>query len=342
MTDDAVDLRSDTLTRPTDAMRTAMADAEVGDDVFGEDPTVNALEARCAELTGKERGLFVPSGTMANLLAFLSQTQPGDTALLHETAHPFRYESGNLAAVGGILTRILPGALGMVSPEGVAPYIASKPDHHVSPVTILSVENTTNAGGGNLYALETLAALRKMASANDVKLHMDGARLFNAVIASGHSAKEFAQYSDTVCFCFSKGLGAPVGSIVVGTEATIDGAHRFRKMLGGGMRQAGVLAAAANYALDHHVDRLAEDHRRAAAFRQALEDLPGVAFPMPNPTNIVFFDVDDAPALVNGLADAGVRVLAMDDTRIRAVFHLDVDDRGLDRAVEACRRVLGN
>lgn len=340
MTDDAVDLRSDTLTQPTVAMRAAMAEAEVGDDVFAEDPTINALEARCAALTGKERGLFVPSGTMANLLAFMSQTKPGDTALLHETSHPFRYESGNLAAVGGLLTRPLPGDLGMLTVEGVAPFIASGSDHHISPVTILSVENTTNAGGGNIYSLDVLKRLGEMASENDVRLHMDGARLFNAAVASGHSVEKFAEHADTVCFCFSKGLGAPVGSMLMGSEETMDRAHRFRKMLGGGMRQAGILAAAAMYALDNHVERLADDHRHAATFRDALEELPGVEIPMSNPTNIVFFDVNDAPTLVEKLATEGVKVLAMGPTRIRAVFHLDVDDQGLDRALEACRKVV--
>ncbi len=337
-----VDLRSDTLTKPTKAMLAAMAAADVGDDVFGEDPTVNGLQERCAALLGKEAALFVTSGTMANLLAFLSQTRPGETIILHEDAHPYNYEAGNVAMVGGLLTRTLAGALGMLDRDGIAPHVIRSADHHFSETSVIALENTTNRGGGNIYSLEALRDIRALADENGLKVHCDGARLFNAVVESGHSAADFAQYCDTVSFCFSKGLGAPVGSIIAGSADTINDAHRFRKMLGGGMRQAGFLAAAALHALDHHVDRLAEDHRRAREFRAALEGLSGVSFPMPTPTNIVLFDVEDVAAFMGRVAEQGVLMLQVGQHRIRAVFHLDIDDEGLGRAIEVCKSALGS
>jgi threonine aldolase len=319
-------------------MREAMARAEVGDDVFGEDPTVNRLQTRVATLLDKEAALFVPTGTMANLLAVLAQTRPGDSILLHEDAHPFNYESGNLAMVAGVLPRTLPGPLGILSPEAVEKSIVTGTDHHFAPTTLVAVENTTNRGGGAVYPLETLSAIAAVARANGLRVHCDGARLFNAVAQSGTPAAEYARHADTVSFCFSKGLGAPVGSILAGDAETVDRAHRFRKMLGGGMRQAGILAAAALYALENHVERLREDHDRARRFREALEDTPGIAFPLPSPTNIVFLEVTDAHDLCKRLMEEGIRVLSTGPTRIRAVFHLDVSDEGLERAVEAFRR----
>jgi threonine aldolase len=335
-----VDLRSDTLTKPTPGMREAMAAADVGDDVFGEDPTVNALQDRVAEVLGKEAALFVPSGTMANLLAFLSQSRPGETLILSEDAHPYNYEAGNVAAVGGLLTRTVKGALGMIDRDAVESVVVQSPDHHFSNTTILSVENTTNRGGGNPYSLDTMRGLRELADANGMRIHCDGARLFNAVVASDYSAAGFAATCDTVSFCFSKGLGCPVGSILAGPRRTLDEAHRFRKMLGGGMRQVGVLAAAAHYALEHHVDRLAEDHARARRFREALEGLPGVSFPMPSPTNIVIFEVSDVMQFIGSVGSQGVLVIPMGPTRVRAVFHLDIDDAMTDRAIEVCTSAL--
>jgi threonine aldolase len=333
-----VDLRSDTFTQPTAPMRRAMADAEVGDDVFGEDPTVNALQRRCAEMLGKEAALFVPSGTMANLLGQLSQTRPGDTVILDVNSHPYNYESANMAVAGGLLTRCIEGEFGILTAEQIAPFIKhDAPDHHGSPTTLICVENTHNRGGGSIYPLETLAAIHQLARRHGLRVHCDGARIFNAVIATGTAVGEYARFADTVSFCFSKGLGCPVGSVLCGEAATIDRAHRFRKMLGGGMRQAGILAAAALYALDHHVDRLAEDHARCRRFRDALEGTAGLAFRLPNPTNMVFVDVPDAGAFAGRLADRGVKVLPVSPTRIRAVFHLDVDDEGVEHAVEAFR-----
>lgn len=335
-----VDLRSDTLTRPTKAMREAMAAADVGDDVFGEDPTINQLQERCASLLGKEAALFVPSGTMANLLAFLSQTRPGETIILHEDAHPYNYEAGNVALVGGLLTRALGGELGILNRDSIAAHVVRTSDHHISETSVIAVENTTNRGGGNVYPLETLRDIRALADENGIKVHCDGARLFNAVVESGHSAADFAQYCDTISFCFSKGLGAPVGSIIAGSAETVNEAHRFRKMLGGGMRQAGFLAAAALHALDHHIDRLAEDHRRAREFRAALEGLPGVSFPVATPTNIVLFDLEGVMAFMGKIEEQGVLMIPIGPHRIRAVFHLDIDDEGLSRAIQACKRAF--
>ncbi len=335
-----VDLRSDTLTRPTAGMRAAMAAAEVGDDVFGEDPTVNRLQSRVAELLGKGSALFVPTGTMANLLAFLSQSRPGDTIVLSEDAHPYNYEAGNLAAVGGLMTRTIKGSLGQITRAEVEPYIVQTPDHHYSQTRIISVENTTNRGGGNIYSIETIRALRELADANRLKLHCDGARLFNAVVESNYTAADFAKHCDSICFCFSKGLGCPVGSILAGSRDLIDEAHRFRKMLGGGMRQAGILAAAANYALDHHTERLREDHRRAREFRKALEGLPGLSFPFQTPTNIVIFEVPDLMQFIGKVGGEGVLLIPMGPKRLRAVFHIDIDDAMLAHATKACRAAL--
>jgi threonine aldolase len=337
-----VDLRSDTLTKPTDAMRKAMAAAEVGDDVFGEDPTVNRLQDRVAELLGKEAAIFVPSGTMANLLAFMTQLRAGETIILSDDAHPYNYEAGNIAAVGGFMTRTVRGEMGRISRESIEPYVVQTPDHHYSNTSVISVENTTNRGGGNYYSLETIRDIRKLTNENQMRVHCDGARLFHAVVEANYTAAEFAAHCDTLCFCFSKGLGCPVGSVLSGPRETIDEAHRFRKMLGGGMRQVGVLAAAAEYALDHHIDRLREDHRRAREFRTAIEDLPGVSFPFPTPTNIVIFEVPDVLAFIGAAGSAGVLTIPMGGNRVRAVFHLDIDDAMLAQAIDAVRNALNS
>lgn len=333
-----VDLRSDTITRPTPGMREAMAKAEVGDDVFGEDPTVNTLQQRCAQLLGKEAALFVPSGTMANLLAACSQTTPGDTVILSRDAHMFHYESGGVARIGGLMTKLIDSPI--LDPDAVTDAINLSDDDHFSHTTLIEIENTMNRGGGAVYPLKTVQALGAIARENGIRLHCDGARLFNAVIAEGVSPVEYAAPCDTVSFCFSKGLGCPVGSILAGSRETIVKAHRYRKMAGGGMRQAGVLAAAALYALDHHIDRLADDHRRAKQIREAMAAIPGVSFPLDSPTNMVFFDVPAAPRIVTRAAEQGVLAFDVSPTRIRAVFHLDVDDCDMNCAIEAFRRAV--
>jgi threonine aldolase len=337
--EDVVDLRSDTVTRPTPEMRDAMARAAVGDDVFGEDPTVNELQRQAAALFGKEAALFVPTGTMANLVALLAQTRPGDTLILSEDAHPYNFESGNLAMVGGVLTRTIRGQCGIISAEQVAANIIQTEDAHFSPTTMVSIENTSNRGGGAIYPLETVAAIGALARERGLRLHCDGARIFNAVVETGVAPAAYAAHVDTLSFCLSKGLGCPAGSLVLGDKAAIQRAHRYRKMLGGGMRQAGILAAAGLYALGRHVDRLREDHRRAREFRRAIEGLPGLEFPIPSPTNMVYIQVPDARGLAKRLADLGVLVHPTGPSMIRTVFHLDVTDGGLTRAVEAFKKV---
>lgn len=341
-TEEWVDLRSDTVTRPSPGMRQAMADADVGDDVFGEDPTVERLQTRAAALAQKEAALFVPSGTMANLLAVLAQTRPGDSVILHRDAHPYQYESGNLAAAAGVMPVTLPGNFGILDPEDVQDHIESGADHHRSPTTLISIENTTNRGGGAIYPIGTVQKLGEISRSHGLRLHCDGARIFHALVELGISLSEYAKNVHTLSFCFSKGLGAPVGSILLGDKETIEKAHRFRKMLGGGMRQAGVLAAAALYALENNVQRLKDDHKRARIFREELERSCAVSFPLPSPTNIVYMDVPDAPFLASKLRELGILVLPVSKTRVRAVFHLDIDDEKLHRAIEAFRNVLSS
>jgi threonine aldolase len=222
-------------------------------------------------------------------------------------------------------------------PERVEEALVLKPDHHFSRTSLVAIENTTNRGGGTVYPLDTVAAIGELVHNHGLRLHCDGARIFNARVATGTEVKDYARHCDTLSFCFSKGLGAPVGSILTGDAETIDRAHRYRKMLGGGMRQAGILAAAADYALDHHIDRLEEDHDRARRFRHALENVPGIEFPLPSPTNIVFLDVADAAAFVAALKERGVLAGATGPKRIRVVFHLDIDDDGLEKAIGAFR-----
>jgi threonine aldolase len=329
-----VDLRSDTLTAPTKAMRKAMAAAEVGDDVFGDDPTVNALQDRCAKLLGKEAAIFVPSGTMANLIAIKTQTQPGDSVLLHEDAHPFQYEAGGMSMVAGVMPKTLTGDQGMITPESIADGIMLNHDSHRSHTKLVTIEQTTNRGGGAWYSKEAIQAIGALCDEHGLRLHCDGARMFNAVVADGVDPAEYAAPCDTVCFCFSKGLGCPVGSVLVGDRETINAAHKYRKMLGGGMRQAGILAAAADYALDHNIDQLEEDHRRTAALREAMEGIPNVSIPLPSPTNILFLDVPDAPGFAERCNVRGVRLMAFSPTRLRTVFHHDVNDDGLKRAID--------
>ncbi|HOZ47000.1 MAG TPA: GntG family PLP-dependent aldolase [Candidatus Hydrogenedentes bacterium] len=336
----AVELRSDTFTVPTPAMREAMANAAVGDDVYGEDPTVRALQSRAAELMGKEAALFLPSGTMANLVAILAQTRPGDSIILSREAHPINYESGNVAMVAGVLPRPVIAEYGILSADDIAPWIVPRDaDHHLAPTTLVSIENTSNRGGGAVYPIETAAAIGDLAHRHGLRVHCDGARIFHAAVASGVPAIEYASHTDTISFCLSKGLGAPVGSVLAGDAATLDVAHRFRKMLGGGMRQAGILAAAGLFALDHHIGRLRDDHRRARRFRELVEGTAGVSFPMPSPTNMVYFEVADGPGTAARLRELGVYV-GVTAGRLRAVFHLDVSDEDVEIAADAVRQVL--
>jgi threonine aldolase len=332
-----IDLRSDTVTRPTPAMRRAIAEAEVGDDVHGEDPTVRRLEDLAAERLGKEAALFVPSGTMANLLAVRAQTQPGDLVLAAEGAHVLLYESGGAAAVAGVQIRTL-GSGGLFEPADV--HAAITPDDaHFAPTRLVCVENTHNRGGGRVFPLKLLREVAAAARQHGLRLHLDGARLFNAEVASGVPAASWAEPFDTVSFCLSKGLGAPVGSLVCGDLATLRRIHRLRKMLGGGMRQAGVLAAAGLFALEHHVERLAEDHANASRLATGLEKLGLEVDPRPE-TNLVFFRVSDPLGFLRATRARGVLIDPVEEGRFRAVTHLDVSTRDVDEALALIAETL--
>jgi len=340
---DIVDLRSDTVTRPSPAMRRAIMQAEVGDDVLGDDPTVNRLQARMAELLGKEDALFVPSGSMANACAIRAVCEPGDEIIVHETTHCYNYEAGAFAALSGCSLRTVPGPRGLF--RGADVQAAVRPRNvHFPRSRLVVIENTNNRGGGSIWPLEQVAEVHAVTRRLGLHLHLDGARLWNACVATGHQPRDYARHADTVSMCFSKGLGAPVGSIVCGTKAVIERARRFRKMFGGAMRQAGILAAAALYALDHNVERLVEDHANARRLADAIAGLPGIRLdPMTVETNIVIFEVDErhgsAAQFVERLRERHVWMLATAEYKVRAVTHLDVSREQIDRAIAVFREV---
>ena len=339
-----VELRSDTFTTPTPEMRRAMAEAEVGDDVFGEDPTVNRLEETAARRFGKEAGLFVVSGTMGNQVSLMAQTQRGEEIILDENSHIFNYEVAAPAILSAVQVHPLHGRHGILDPDDVRRTIRPA-NIHYPRTTLVAVENTHNRGGGAIYPLETLRAIRVIADERGLQVHLDGARLFNASVAAGIDVREYAAQANSVTFCLSKGLGAPVGSVVVGTRDFIDRARRARKLMGGGMRQAGVIAAAGLVALETMVDRLREDHENARVLAEGLARLPGVEIDLARvETNILIFDVRrrdvDAPGLVLKLAEHGVKALAVSDTGIRMVTHKDVNRAGILRALETLKTIL--
>jgi threonine aldolase len=335
---EAIDLRSDTVTRPTPAMREAMARAAVGDDVYGEDPTVRALEQRACALTGKESALFMASGTMANQVAVRAHTEPGDALLTAPDAHVVAFEGGGVAALSGVQP-ILVGADGVFTGDDVR--AALRPlDSHFPRLRLVCMENTHNRAGGRVVPREAVESVARVAREAELALHLDGARVFNASVCSGVAVHELARPFDSVSFCLSKGLGAPVGSLLCGSSRFIARAHRFRKMFGGGLRQAGILAAAGLHALDHHVKDLADDHARARRLADGLRGLPGIgAVPEPQ-TNIVVFEVaggTPAPAFVERLRQRGVLLGAISPSWVRAVTHRDVDTPAIERALAAIR-----
>lgn len=338
-----VDLRSDTVTRPTPAMRQAMAQAEVGDDVFGDDPTVNLLQERVAAFFGKEAALYVPSGTMANQLAVSVLTRPGTQLILDEGAHILNYEGGAPAALWGVQLHPLTSENGKPKPGAVRAAIRPK-NEHFAPAVALALENTHNRAGGSYWRMDEITAITQEARKLDLKLHLDGARLWNALAASKLDPKTVAAPFDTVSVCFSKGMGAPVGSVLVGSSALIEKARFTRKRLGGGMRQAGILAAAALHALEHHRERLVEDHARATALAHVLGSFPGVEV-LPVETNIVIADLSGRKEtqidMVETLKEHGVWVVGFGENRFRCVTHLDVDDAGIEFATTVFRKVLG-
>jgi threonine aldolase len=338
-----IDLRSDTVTKPTPAMRRAMADAEVGDDVYGEDPTVNALQDKVAELLGHQAALFVPSGTMANQIAIGTSTRPGDEVVVGANAHNWLFETGGAAAINGVQHTVLAGDGRF---DGAALQAAYKPDnHHFAATTVVAIENTHNMAGGLCWDPAAIAEILNVADELGMSKHLDGARVWNAAIAQSVPVADLCRGFDTVAVCLSKGLGAPVGSLVVGTKDRIHQAHRLRKMLGGGMRQAGILAAAGLYALEHHVDRLVDDHRRAQQLGEALGAIAGISVDSDAiDTNIVMADIDDdrmsAEELVAAAGARGVLFSSVGRQRIRLVTHLDIDDDALARACTTVAEVM--
>jgi threonine aldolase len=341
---DLIDLRSDTVTRPTPAMRAAIQAAEVGDDVFNEDPTVHRLEERVAAVLGKEAALFVPSGTMSNQTAVKAHTQPGDELLCDVNCHIYNYEAGGPAVLSGVTCRTIEGDYGVLDVSQLEDKVRPVNDHLVR-TRLVCLENTHNRGGGRIYPIEKIQAISEWARKNGLIMHLDGARLWNAVVATGIPAKEWASYFDTVSVCFSKGLGAPIGSALSGPRDFIVRARRIRKLFGGAMRQVGVAAAGALFALEHHVERLADDHRNAQVIAQAVADTPGLRLDPPEvETNLIFFHVEreagTAQAVAAALKARGVLVLPTAPQTIRACTHLDVSAAQAERAAEAIRQAV--
>jgi threonine aldolase len=339
-----IDLYSDTRTRPTPGMRRAMAEAEVGDEQAMLDPTVNRLCERVADLLGKEAGVYLPSGTMCNQIAARVHCRQGDEMILAATAHPFHAESGGPAALAGVMMRGLPGERGTFTADQVRAAINSPDFRHAPRSRLLAVENTTNLGGGAVWPIDQIREVTALAKEHGLACHMDGARLMNAVVESGVSAADYAAPFDSLWLDFSKGLGAPVGAVLVGSKEFIHEAWRVKQQIGGAMRQAGIIAAACLYALDHHVERLAEDHANARRLAEGLAEIPGVRIdPATIETNIVWFDVAGpmgAAEVTAALREHGVLIGSYGQTRMRAVIHLDVDRAGIDEALRVVRRVL--
>ncbi|MGH8860897.1 MAG: threonine aldolase family protein [Jatrophihabitantaceae bacterium] len=330
-----VDLRSDTVSRPTPAMRAAMADAEVGDDVYGEDPTINALEAEVAELLGHEAGLFVPSGSLGNQLGLRLLAKPGEEIVCDVLAHIARAELGAAAAFAGITFRTWHSEQGRVDIDAVRGLIAPDGGPYLVSTKAIALENTHNFGGGTVQRADQVAAVIELAGETGLALHLDGARLWNAHVATGVALHELAAGFDTVSVCLSKGLGAPVGSVLVASADRIAEARVWRKRYGAGMRQAGILAAAGRYALAHHIDRLADDHARAARLADALGGVPAE-------TNIVVLSAPDAAAVAAKAREDGVLVAALGPRFLRLVTHLDVDDAGVRHAIDVLAPLLGD
>lgn len=337
-----IDLRSDTVTKPSKSMREAMMMAEVGDDVFGEDPTINKLQAKCAELTGKEKSLFVTSGSLGNQLAIKAHTKPGDEIIVEAESHIYNYENAAPSVISSVQVMPIQGTNGVMSVESINKYLRERV-YYFPENTLICIENTHNRAGGIIQPIESIREITAFAREQGIKTHLDGARIFNASVETGITVKEYASYFDSISFCFSKGLGAPVGSILCGDAAFISRAHRWRKILGGGMRQAGILAAAALYALEHNVERLQEDHQKAKFFAEKIAAIPSVEINLENVhTNIVIFRQSrfSKSQFINILKEKGVLVSSGSFDFIRAVFHLDVSFKDVEESIEIFQSVL--
>lgn len=331
-----VDLRSDTVTKPTPEMRKAMAEAEVGDDVFGEDPTVNRLQEKAAEMMGMEAALFVPTGTMANEIAVKVWTKPGDAALMDEECHILHYELAGPAVLAGVQAEAVPTQKGVMPLQEITRRIR-KADDHAPGTSLLCVENTHNRCGGTVLPVESLKMIREWTLPYRIRLHMDGARFFNAVVAAGLPPTAWTRHIDSMMFCLSKGLCCPVGSLLVGSKDFIQEAHRVRKLFGGGMRQVGILAAAGLVALDTMIDRLAEDHRRARRLAEAIANIPGFSIDLETvQTNILYVQTGrPAGEIERLLKEKGVLALELDPHRLRLITHHDIGDKDIDYTIEA-------
>lgn len=330
-----IELRSDTFTKPTAAMLDVIARARVGDDVFGEDPSVNELEDKASQLFGKEAAMFCPSGTMSNQIAIKVHTQPGDEVICEQQAHVYIYEGGGIAFNSGSQVKAILGNRGRIKAEQVAAAI-NPDDVHKARTSLVCLENTSNRGGGSCYNWEDILAIRELCQAEGLKLHLDGARLFNALVATGQTPEQYGEAFDSISICLNKGLGCPIGSILLGSSEFIRKARRIRKVLGGGMRQAGFMAAAGIYALDHHISRLQEDHQHALLLANAFRQKDFVGTIMPVETNIFIFEVAGrftAAALVDKLKQHEIYCMAISPTQVRMVTHLDVSPAMIQQVV---------
>ena len=339
-----IDLRSDTVTQPTEGMLEAMSKAVLGDDVLGDDPTVIELQEKASKILGKETALYVPSGTMSNIVATRTHTSPGDEIVTEAHSHVYQYEGGAFAALSGCSVALVHAKNGLMTSEQVSNSIrkAEGSLSHYPNGSLVCVENSAQGGGGTVYSQDTLDEICKIAKEKDCRLHMDGARLFNAAVASGTDPARVVRDFDTVSICLSKGLGAPVGSVLVGSKKDLTQAHRWRKMFGGGMRQAGVIASAGIYALENNIERLTEDHKRARTFAEAINTMEPFSVNLETvQSNIVFIGVEKGSTKrkIDELSKHGVEILDTDDSTIRAVFHLHITDEDLGTAIDAFKRI---
>ena len=331
-----IDLRSDTVTKPSQAMLKAMASAEVGDDVFGEDPSIIALENIVAERFGMEAAIYCPSGTMTNQIAIKCHTQPGDEVVCEQLSHIYRYEGGGIAFNSGCQVHLVQGDRGRITAAQVKSAI-NPVDDHKSHTALVSLENTANRGGGSCYDFDEILAIGQVCKANGLKFHLDGARLFNAIVAKKESPLQYGKAFDSISVCLSKGLGCPVGSVLIGPREMITRARRIRKVFGGGMRQAGYLAAAGIYAMEHNIERLAEDHYKARCVAETLQSKEFTAHILPVETNIIIFEPRGkytASTLAAALAEKGILAIAISATQVRMVFHLDITDQMVEKIRE--------
>lgn len=337
-----IDLRSDTVTRPTPGMLEAMMQARVGDDVFGEDPTVNELEQKCAQLLGMDAAVFCPSGTMSNQIGIKALTQPYEEIICYEGAHIYRYEGGGLAGNSNVSVRLLPGDRGRLSVGEIASNINNTADAHQPMTSVVALENTVVRQAGSFYTLEQIAAISYYARSRGLRMHLDGARLFNALTETNDKAADYGKYFDTISICLSKGLGAPVGSVLACKKEWATKARRVRKAFGGGMRQAGYLAAAGRYALDHHVLRLKDDHQRARQLGDSLAKVSWIKSIMPVDTNIIIFELPKplTPEIVlEKLNELSIKAVKFGDQQIRMVTHLNFTDDMLDKTISVIKKL---